>query len=81
MTIDYSHGNYTARWHFSDNNDRLSLQFVPFKERVVEIKLGLIDSEVHQIIGHYSGHVVCDDGERIEVKDLVGFAEDHKARW
>lgn len=81
VTIDYSPGNYTAPWHFSDNNDRLSLQFVPFKERVAETKLGVIDSEVHQIFGHYSGHVICDNGERIEVKDLVGFAEDHRARW
>jgi len=81
VTIDYSPENYTAPWYFSDNHDRLSLEFVPFKERVAETKLGVIDSEVHQIFGHYSGHVVCDNGERIEVKDLVGFAEDHKARW
>ena len=40
VTIDYSPENYTAPWHFSDNHDRLSLEFVPFKERVAETRLG-----------------------------------------
>lgn len=81
VTIDYSPGNYMAPWHFSDNNDRLSLQFIPFKERVSETRLGIIDSEVHQIFGRYTGFVISDEGERIKIKDLIGFAEDHKARW
>ncbi len=81
VDIDYSSGDYIAPWFFSENNQRLALKFVPFKERVAETRLGIIDSEVHQILGHYSGYVICDNGERIEVKDLVGFAEDHRARW
>jgi len=81
VMIDYSPENYTAPWHFYDNQDRLSLEFVPFKERVAETRLVIIDSEVHQIFGRYSGYVVCDDGEKIEINGLIGFAEDHKARW
>ena len=81
VEIDYSPGNYTAPWHFSDNENHLDLQFIPFTERVAETRLGIIDSEVHQIFGRYSGYVISDDGEKIEINDLVGFAEDHKARW
>jgi len=81
VEIDYSPGNYTASWHFSDNENHLDLQFIPFTERVAETRLGIIDSEVHQIFGRYSGYVISDDGEKIEINDLIGFAEDHKARW
>jgi len=44
-------------------------------------RLGIVDIEVHQIFGRYSGYVISDSGEKIELNDLVGFAEDHKARW
>jgi hypothetical protein len=41
----------------------------------------IIDSEVHQIFGRYSGYVISDDGEKIFIDGLMGFAEDHQARW
>lgn len=81
ITIEYSPEDYLAPWHFSDNEGRLDLEFVPFKERVAETRLVIIDSEVHQIFGRYSGHVISDGGERIDIEGLIGFAEDHTARW
>ncbi len=81
VKIDYDPGNYMNPWIFTDNENRLSLEFVPFKERVAETKLGIISSEAHQIFGHYTGFVICDDGEKLDIEGLVGFAEDHKARW
>ncbi len=81
VTFDYNPENYMAPWRFTDNQQRLSLEFVPFKERLAETRLGIIDSEVHQMFGHYSGYAVTEDGERIEIDGLIGFAEDHKARW
>jgi hypothetical protein len=33
------------------------------------------------MFGRYSGRVVTDDGETIPVEGLVGFAEEHQARW
>lgn len=81
VAIDYDPGDYLRPWSFSDNQDRLALEFQPFKERVAVTRLGIIDSEVHQIFGRYRGFVVSDSGERIEIDDLVGFAEDHQARW
>ena len=55
--------------------------FTPFKERLATTRLGIIDSEVHQMFGHYSGHVVADNGETLNISQLVGFAEEHRARW
>jgi len=81
VSIAYDPGNYLKPWKFSDNQDRLSLEFKPFKERVAVTRLGIIDSEVHQLFGRYHGLLVCDSGERINLEGLIGFAEDHQARW
>ena len=81
VSIDYDPQAYMRPWQFTDNHDRLSLEFVPFKERVATTRLGIIDSEVHQMFGRYSGFAVTDQGEKIEIDWLVGFAEDHHARW
>jgi hypothetical protein len=81
VKFDYVSGDYMKPWHFSDNQNRLDLTFMPFKERLAKTSLGLIDSEVHQMFGRYNGHVTTEEDDLILVKDLVGFAEEHHARW
>jgi hypothetical protein len=41
----------------------------------------VIFSEVHQVFGRYRGHAITDNGEIIQIEDLIGFAEEHRARW
>jgi hypothetical protein len=79
--FDYKSPDFSRPWHFSDDEGRLALTFTPFKERVAQTNLGIIFSEVHQMFGHYSGQVVSDEGQRINIQNLVGFAEEHQARW
>jgi hypothetical protein len=79
--FDYNPTDFMKPWIFKDNAGRLNLTFTPFKERVATTKLGVIDSEVHQMFGRYSGQAVLDNGKVIEVKDIIGFAEEHQARW
>jgi hypothetical protein len=81
VEFNYTSGDYMKPWKFSDSEDRLDLTFTPFKERIAQTRLGIIDSEVHQMFGHYDGKAVADDGEVIWIKDLIGFAEEHHARW
>jgi hypothetical protein len=68
-------------WKFTDSEGRLDLVFTPFKERVAKTNLGIIFSEVHQMLGSYSGTVRLDDGSLLHIADLTGFAEQHQARW
>ena len=79
--MDYDSNDFMKPWHFTDNENRLNLQFVPFKDRVAITNLGVIHSEVHQLFGKYSGQVTLDDGQVLQIKDLIGFAEEHQARW
>ena len=81
VEFDYDPANFMRSWHMVSPDGRLELEFVPFKERVAKSNLLLISSEVHQMFGHYRGKLVTDDEEALEIHDLVGFAEEHHARW
>ncbi len=81
VSFDYDSGDYMRPWHFTDSEGRLDLTFTPFKDRTATTNLGIITSQVHQMFGHYDGTVVADDGEKIEVRGLAGFAEEHQAKW
>jgi hypothetical protein len=81
VTFEYDVQDYSSPWKFSDSEGRLQLDFIPFKERLARTNLVLIYSEVHQMFGRYSGWVQTDDGEKLLVNDLIGFAEEHYARW
>ncbi len=77
----YDSNDYMQPWTFQDNKNRLNLTFTPFKDRTARTNLGIIFSEVHQLFGRYDGHIILDDGKIIEIHDLIGFAEEHHARW
>jgi hypothetical protein len=81
VRFDYHSGKFMKPWRFTDDESRLDLTFIPFKDRTAQTNLGLIFSEVHQMFGRYAGSVVLDDGQALEVGDLIGFAEEHHARW
>ena len=77
----YNAQNFVQPWRMVAPDGRLDLTFTSFVERVAATNLLLIASTVHQLFGRYAGYVVADDGERIAVDGIVGFAEEHHARW
>jgi hypothetical protein len=81
VKFDYIPGNYMHPWKFTDSEGKLKLIFTPFKDRTASTNLGIITSEVHQMFGKYNGEVLSDSGESIPIKDLIGFAEEHHAKW
>jgi hypothetical protein len=81
VAFHYDSNNFDRPWKLTDSQGRLSLEFKPFKERIARSNLLVVFSEVHQMFGHYSGSVTTDDGEVIQLVDMVGFAEEHRARW
>jgi hypothetical protein len=81
VRFDYEPGDYMKPWKFNDDQGRLALDFVPFVDRTARTDLKVITSEVHQMFGRYSGSVASDSGEQLKIENLVGFAEEHHARW
>ena len=81
VKIDYNQDDFMQPWVFTDEEDRLKLTFYPYLDRTARTDLMIVTSEVHQMFGHYEGEVLADDGEKIIIKELTGFAEEHHARW
>lgn len=69
-------------WKFTSNDERLTLDFQPtYHQHSKQDLLGLLSAELHKIHGRFSGTVVLDDGRRLEVRELLGFAEHMRQRW
>jgi hypothetical protein len=81
VEFSYNAQNFMQPWRMIVPDGRLDLTFTPFVERVATTNLLLIASKVHQMFGRYTGYAVADDGERIAIDGLIGFAEEHHARW
>jgi len=81
VAFTYDNHNFKAPWTMKSPDGRLELVFTPFFERVASTDLKVIQSEVHQMFGKYNGFVVTDEGKKLEIVDLVGWAEEHHAKW
>ena len=81
INFKYDNKDFKKPWLMTSTDGRLTLEFKPFFERVAKTDVGVLASEVHQMFGRYSGVLVTDDGKKIEVNDLIGWAEEHHARW
>ncbi len=81
LTWQYDTADFMHPWRMTTPSGAVDLTFTPFMERVAASNLWLIRSEVHQLFGHYSGQFNMPTGEIFPVHNLVGWAEDHVARW
>ena len=41
----------------------------------------ILQSNQHQVFGHFSGKAILDNGQEIRVRNLLGFAEKVYNRW
>lgn len=71
----------SAPWRFTSDDGRFEMTFEPIVDRASATDLGIIRSIQHQVFGRFSGEVVLDDGQRLAIRDLVGFAEEVENRW
>ena len=78
---EYDRTDFMRPWRITAPSGAVDLTFTPFMERLAASSVWLVQSEVHQMFGRYAGHVTTADGDTVPVKDLVGWAEDHVARW
>ncbi|MFD6858999.1 DUF2804 domain-containing protein [Rhodococcus sp. NPDC060090] len=70
-----------APWRFTSSDDRLEMEFDPLLDRAADVNALALRSTQHQVFGRYTGFVLLDDGTRIEVENLLGFAEEVRNRW
>jgi len=81
VIFDLPGGGYMSRKRFTSDDGRFEMAFTPIYDRYTETKLLFVDNSCHQIFGKFNGKAVLDDGQVIEVKDLVAFTEHAVNRW
>ena len=62
-------------------SNRVDLRFVPSFHKAGALNLGLLATDLNVLFGHFEGALIDDDGARSEVSGLLGWAEEHLARW
>ena len=73
--------DYLKPWTFTSDDHRFEMQFTPIIDRASCTDVKLICSDQHQVFGRFTGQAVLDDGEIIDVKDMIGFAEKVHNKW
>jgi len=81
VDCEFNQDDRMQPWQFTSNDERLTLSFRPIYQQHSKTDLGFLHAELYKIHGYYSGTLVLDDGTRLEVKDLLGFAEHMEQRW
>lgn len=79
--FDYDPEAPLEPWRLGTADGRLALYFEPQGEHAERRNALVLASNFRQLVGRYRGHLITADGERIEVDDLLGYAETHYARW
>ncbi|MDR1047508.1 MAG: DUF2804 domain-containing protein [Treponema sp.] len=81
VTFHISPGNWMDSWHFTSNDQRLTMTFHPHQEREDKNQLLLYSMRRRQFYGFFSGTVILDDGSGMDFKNLTGFAERKKTQF
>lgn len=68
--------NYMGIWTFTSSDGRFEAEFVPVLDRAAKIDVKFIITDQHQVFGRMTGRAVLDNGEVLEFRDLLCFAED-----
>ena len=73
--------DYLSPWTFKSDDGRFEMDFKPIINRASCTDVKLIKSDQNQVFGKFTGTAVLDDGTKLEVKDLLGFAEKVENKW
>ena len=71
----------SGSWRFTSADGRFEMTFEPIVDRHADFAMGPVSSRQHQVFGKFSGVAVLDDGTRLQVRDLIGFAEEVENHW
>ncbi len=81
IVFSYDRGDFLAPWTIrTATTDAVDLRLDPFFDNVSGANLLILRAQGHQLFGRYSGTLRV-AGRTIAVRDVVGWAEEHIARW
>ena len=69
------------KWSIKDRKGRLYLEMLPIINRKDHQDYKLIVSKQDQVFGYINGYFILDEGERIDIKEEMGFIEKVYNKW
>lgn len=75
VTFQIPEDDYCKPWTFTSSDGRFEMNFEPIIDRSSYTNMKLIISDQHQVFGKMSGKAILDDGQIIELNNVVCFAE------
>jgi hypothetical protein len=76
---EYDRREWLRPWRITGAG--IEVTFTPFHERVARTNLLVVASETHQCFGEFTGWATTDDGARVTLDGLTGWAEEARNRW
>ena len=73
--------DYMQKWRFTSDDGRFEADFEPIIDRAARTDLKLLCSDQHQVFGRFTGFAVLDDGTKLRMDALPGFAEKVRNKW
>jgi len=81
VRFEYDKRDFMKLWRLhTPGQDIVNLELVPFYDKHTRLNLGLLNNEVHQCFGHFSGTVKT-GGHAVDIRHALGWAEEQRARW
>ena len=81
VTFHHENRDPTKPWTFTSNDDRFNMILNPLLPHREKLNFGLISLNSSLLHGLYSGTIVLDSGEKIQITEMLGHAEDIYWRW
>ena len=81
LTWDYDWDNPMNPWRVRNAEGTLDVTLAPDHDRHSNLNLGILMNEVHQVFGRWSGRVPDGAGSAHSIENMLGFAEEARARW
>ena len=73
--------DFLSPWTFTSGDGRFETSFTPILDRCAYTNVGPLLSDQHQVFGYMDGVLTLDDGEKIELKQFLSFAEKVHNKW
>jgi hypothetical protein len=75
VTFHIPNDDYLKPWSFTSSDGRFEMDFNPIIDRFANTSAIIIETNQHQVFGKMNGKVILDDGQVLEIQDLLCFAE------
>lgn len=81
VAFEYDQRDLMKPWRLRSADGRVALDFVPEGMHVERLNAIVLATNFHQLFGRFTGTLTTAAGERVAIENMLGFCEDHYAKW